>query len=178
MSDQWDETAGDVLGCGELVGLAVDDGECLGVAFAEGDDDAAGVVELGFVCFGDVGSGGGDEDTVVGRVAGVAQGAVGEDQTDGREWAEFGEDGACLVHEFGATFDGDDFCAHVSEDGGLVSGACADLEDPHAGADVEQFGHKGDDVGLADGLAGDGGQCMVAVGPVDGNIGDEAVPGD
>ncbi len=50
------------------------------------------------------------------------------------------------------------------QNGGLIAGAGTDFEHLMAGTDGEGFGHGGDHVGLADGLAGQGGEGGVFVG--------------
>ena len=71
---------------------------------------------------------------------------------------------ARLVGEAGLPVDRGHRAAELREDRRLVARSRADVEDPVAGPHREQLGHPGDDVRLADRLAGADGQRAVGVG--------------
>ena len=148
---------------GGLARFIFDESEFLVRLGSEGEDEAAGVGELGRQGGRDAGGGAGDEDGVVrgsGRPAGLAVGGVNVDVLDvlGGE----GVGGALCKGRDG--LEGVDFGDESGEDGGLIAATGANLEDAVVWLGGESLGHEGDNVGLRDGLAMTDGEGCVVVG--------------
>lgn len=191
LAEEGDEAAGEEGGSGEGVVVAGDAHEGFvggGGVFERDEEDAVIGGELSEEGRGDFGGGGGDEDAVEGwgavgvfpEVVGPAAGAVA---------GEVGDVGVAHVEEAAVggggegrdAFDGEDVSGgtdEVCEDGGLVAGAGAELEDAVAGLGGEFLGHDGDNVGLGDGLSVGGGEGFVGISFVGEFVGDEEVAGD
>ena len=120
---------------------------------------------------------GGDDDGVEGGLFLPAEVAVGVADGD-VVVADLAEGGGGAIGQGGDDLDGVDLVDEAGEDGGLVAGAGADLEDFVFFGDTEGCAHEGDDVGLGDSLAVADGQGVVFVGESEEIVGDELVAGD
>jgi hypothetical protein len=91
----------------------------------------------------DFGDGGGGDDPVVAAMTGGSGGAVTGEQRRGV--AEYGKAACRLVDQHGVDVDGYDIAVTeaVRRQGGVVAGAGADLQHPHAILDIEGFEHAG-----------------------------------
>lgn len=175
--DQRNEAAGDVDRDGGQSFFFGDELEELGIGGADGDDEAPGVFELGEENGGERGGRGGNKDGVVGSVLGEAERAVSDDERDVAV-VEVIEDGLGVLGERRVTLDGIDMGAEFGEEGGLVSRAGSDFEDGVGGSEAKEFEHKGDDVGLGDGLGFGYGERAVVVGVIAEGRADEFVARD
>ena len=99
---------------------------------ANGEDHAATFVELVEECRWHLRGSGSDDDAIERGIVGKAGGAVGEDDNN-IGVAEFVQDAASGLVQFGHSFDREYFAREFSKDGGLIPGAGTDFEDPVIG---------------------------------------------
>ena len=105
---------------------------------------------------------GGDDDGVEGGVFEPSLIAVADAHVDVFV-AEFAEQFLGALAEGGYDFDCVNLFDDLGQDGGLVAGTGTDFEDDVVGVGMENFGHRGDDIGLGDGLVVSDGLGMIDI---------------
>src|SRR4051812_24543627 len=163
--DQRHEHARPVGRLRPIVPMPLDEHQDLLVTWADRDHETAAVGgELRLQLDRDGRRRRGDDDPVERRIRGRPETAVRAPDLDpvADAWEPVEPD-ARLGREVVVPLEGEHPSAHRREDRGLVPGACPDLQDPVVLARVEELGHLGDDVRLADGLAGIDRQRLVRI---------------
>jgi len=151
VGDQRDEAYRITRGDDGLTVVHADELELLRVGWADGDDHAPAVAELGEQRRRDVQSGGGDEDCIEGGMCGKAEGSVaGKDLDIGITERRNGS--ASIGGESRMTFDGENFRGKFGKQSSDVSRAGADFEDNIGRRELQVFEHDCDNIGLGDGL--------------------------
>ena len=130
----------------------VDQLQLLRVSRADGDDHPSAFGRLLDQRRRHLGSGGGNDDRVIGRAWRKAETAVARNHFHVAV-AEAGEQCSGFVGQGGMALDGDDLRREFGEQRGHVTRSGADFQHFVAGSERQGFEHERDDVGLRDCLA-------------------------
>ncbi|VTR66369.1 hypothetical protein DESC_480079 [Desulfosarcina cetonica] len=176
-TDEFDKTATAKMGLVDTLFITNQPDQVLAVAIAHRNDHSSAFGQLVDQHRGNFGRTGGDDDGVEGTVLPPTGGPVriaGDDIVVAQFIEQFARarvQGVDALH--GIDPEGD-----LSENGRLIAGTGANLQNPVLGRQLQGLGHLGDDERLGDGLLFTDGQGIVAIGLVHHGLADKQMTRD